>query len=209
LKQLLFILTVEGASGVPVQFRLADGNASDSTSHIESWNTLRAIAGRANFLYVADSKLCSRDNMAHIHEAGGRFVTVMPRSRMEDAEFRKWIQTHTPAWEQVWDRPHPRHRDGPRDCWYVHKAELPSAEVWTVVWVFSTLLKLHQESRRRHHIAAATEQRTAAWRIPTTRAKAESTTRPVEAQRYAGEAVCDPRESYEHFSPLVPVCGAS
>ena len=161
LKQLLFILTVEGTSGVPVQFRLADGNASDSTSHIESWNTLRAIAGRSDFLYVADSKLCSRDNMAHIHEAGGRFVTVLPRSRLEDAEFRKWIQTHTPAWELVWDRPHPRRRDGPRDCWYVYKAELPSAEVWTVVWVFSTLLKLHQEARRRHNLAAATQQLTA------------------------------------------------
>jgi len=29
----------------------------------------------------------------------------MPRSRQEDGEFRKWIQTHTPAWELVWDRP--------------------------------------------------------------------------------------------------------
>ena len=161
LKQLLFILTVEGETGVPVQFRLADGNASDSTSHIESWNTLCSVAGRADFLYVADSKLCSRDNMMHIHEAGGRFVTVMPRSRQEDAEFRKWVQSNTPSWEPIWDRPHPRHRDEPRDCWYVYKAELPSAEVWTVVWVFSTLLKLHQESRRRHNIAAATEQLTA------------------------------------------------
>jgi len=29
----------------------------------------------------------------------------MPRLRQEDGEFRKWIQTHTPAWELVWDRP--------------------------------------------------------------------------------------------------------
>jgi len=161
LKQLLFILTVDGEAGVPVQFRLADGNASDSTSHIESWNTLRSIAGRADFLYVADSKLCSRENMAHIHAAGGRFVTVLPRSRLEDGEFRKWIQTHTPDWEVVWDRPHPRYQDGPRDVWSVHRPALPSAEVWTVVWVYSTLLKLRQESRRRRNIAAATEQLTA------------------------------------------------
>ena len=161
LKQLLFILTVESESGVPVQFRVADGNASDSTSHIETWNTLCRIAGRADFLYVADSKLCSRDNMMHIHESGGRFVTVMPRSRLEDAEFRKWVQTHTPAWELVWDRPHPRNSDGPRDVWYVCKADLPSAEVWPVIWVFSTLLRLHQESRRRRNIAAAVEQLTA------------------------------------------------
>ncbi len=64
--------------------------------------------GVRDFLYVADSKLCSRDNMAHIHAAGGRFVTVLPRSRFEDAQFRKWIQTNTPEWEMVWDRPNPR-----------------------------------------------------------------------------------------------------
>jgi len=157
LKQLLFILTTEAEGGVPVQFRLADGNTNDSITHIETWNTLRALAGRAEFLYVADSKLCSHDNMDHIHRAGGRFVTVMPRTRLEDSEFRKWIQTNTPSWELIWDRPNPRTRDGPCDRWYIYKAPLPSAEVWTVVWVWSTLLTLRQEARRRRNIVAATE----------------------------------------------------
>ena len=157
LKQLLFILTTEAEGGVPVQFRVADGNTNDSTTHIETWNALRALAGRADFLYVADSKLCSRDNMDHIHRAGGRFVTVMPRTRLEDAEFREWIQTNTPPWELIWDRPNPRARDAPRDRWYLYKAPLPSAEVWTVVWVWSTLLTLRQEARRRRNIVAATE----------------------------------------------------
>jgi transposase len=157
LKQLLFILTTEAKSGVPVQFRVADGNINDSITHIETWNALRALAGRADFLYVADSKLCSRDNMDHIHRAGGRFVTVLPRTRKEDAEFREWIQTHTPPWELIWDRPNARIHDGPRERWYVYPAPLPSAEVWTVVWVWSTLLTLRQEARRRRNIVAATE----------------------------------------------------
>jgi transposase len=138
-----------------------DGNTSDSRTHIETWNTLRAVAGRADFLYVADSKLCSQENMAYIHAAGGRFVTVMPRSRQEDGEFRQWIQTHTPVWELVWDRPNPRHGDGPRDRWWVWKAPLPSAEAWTVVWVCSALLTLRQSARRRRNIAAAIEALTA------------------------------------------------
>ena len=157
LKQLLFILTTEAQSGVPVAFRVADGNTNDSTTHIETWNALRTVAGRADFLYVADSKLCSHDNMNYIDAAGGRFVTVLPRSRAEDAEFRHWLQTHTPAWELLWDRPNPRRSDGPRDRWYVYKAELPSAEAWPVVWVFSSLLKLRQEARRRRNIVAAAE----------------------------------------------------
>ncbi len=105
MKQLLFILTTDADGGVPVQFRTADGNTNDSITHIETWTTLRTVAGRADFLYVADSKLCSHDNLSFIDRAGGRFVTVMPRSRREDKQFRKWLQTDTPSWELVWDRP--------------------------------------------------------------------------------------------------------
>lgn len=57
LKQLLFILTMTADSNIPVAFRCTNGNASDSRTHIETWNKLRAVAGRSNFLYAADSKL--------------------------------------------------------------------------------------------------------------------------------------------------------
>lgn len=157
LKQLLFILTMSADGNVPVAFRCSDGNTSDSVTHIETWNTLRAVAGRSDFLYVADSKLCSRENMDHIDRAGGRFVTVMPRSRLEDAQFREAIQTRAPGWTLVWDRPNPRYSDGPRDCWYVHRAPLPSMEAWSIVWVWSTLLTLRQHARRLRNIAAAIE----------------------------------------------------
>jgi len=107
---------------------------------------------------VADSKLCSRENMDHIDRAGGRFVTVMPRSRLEDAQFRQAIQTRTPEWTLVWERPNPRYADGPRDCWYVHRASLPSMEGWSIVWVWSTVLTLRQHARRTRNLAAAEEQ---------------------------------------------------
>jgi hypothetical protein len=127
LKQLLFILTTDADGGVPVQFRTADGNTNDSITHIETWTTLRSVAGRADFLYVADSKLCSHDNLSFIDRAGGRFVTVMPRSRREDKLFRKWLQTDTPSWELVWDRPSVRRPDGPRDIWSVYRDPIGSA----------------------------------------------------------------------------------
>jgi transposase len=158
LKQLLFILTTDAEGGVPVHFRCADGNTTDVRTHIQTWDTLRTLAGRADFLYVADSKLCSFENMDHIDRAGGRFVTVMPRSRQEDAQFRRWIQTNIPAWELVWDRPNAREADGPRDRWYVFKPELPCAELYSIVWVWSTSLQLHQTHRRQKHLASAIEQ---------------------------------------------------
>src|ERR1700739_3217980 len=158
MKQLLFILTMTADGNIPVAFRCTDGNTSDSRTHIDTWNTLRMLAGRSDFLYVADSKLCSRDSLDHIDRAGGRFVTVLPRTRLEDAEFRQWIQTNTPDWTCVWDRPNPRHSNGPRDCWYVFRAPLLSAEAWPVVWVWSPLLTLRQGARPRRNIAAAIEE---------------------------------------------------
>lgn len=160
LKQLLFILTMSADGGVPVQFRCADGNTPDAETHRQTWDTLHAVAGRPDFLYVADSKLCTREAMDHLDRHGGRFVTVLPRSRLEDAEFRRWLQTHEPTWTLVWDRPNPRRRGGPRDRWYVCPAPLPSREAWPVIWVRSTLLALRQEQTRRERLAAALDDLT-------------------------------------------------
>jgi hypothetical protein len=53
----------------------------DSINHLETWLTLKAVAGWPDFFYVADAKLCSHGNLDAIHRAGGRFVAVLPRSQ--------------------------------------------------------------------------------------------------------------------------------
>jgi transposase len=158
LKQLLFVLTTTRDGAVPAQFRCEDGNTSDSRTHEATWDALRRVTGRADFLYVADSKLCGADAMSHIDHHGGRFVTVLPRSRREDAHFREWLQTHEPDWELVWDRPHPRRKGGPQDRWWTYRDPLPSREAWPVTWVYSNLLELHQGQRRRERIARARQE---------------------------------------------------
>jgi transposase len=158
LKQLLFILSATHDGGVPVQFRCEAGNENDARTHEASWEALCQVKGDPDFLYVADSKLCGADAMDHIHGRGGRFVTVMPRSRGEDKEFRAWIQRHEPAWEKVWDRKNPRRKHGPRDRWYVWKHSLPSREGWPVIWVYSTLLRHKQGHTRRERLAKAEEE---------------------------------------------------
>ena len=158
LKQLLFILTTSSDGGIPVLFRCAHGNANDANTHIATWEALRAAAGRDDFLYVADSKLCTFDNMMHIDRHGGRLVTVMPRSRKEDQWFRERVQTEPIPWELVWDRPNPRRKYGPRDRWFVYTADLPSREGWPVVWVYSTLLALNQKQGRLERLARAKQE---------------------------------------------------
>jgi transposase len=158
LKQILFILTTNVDGGIPVQFRCEDGNTNDAVTHVDTWKTLRDLNGGPDFLYVADSKLCALDNMRTIHEQGGRFVTVLPRTRLEDRQFRKWVQQNEVPWETVWDKPNPRKKYGPRDVWKVYRDQVPSQEVWPIIWVNSSLLALHQGNRRRENIHAASEE---------------------------------------------------
>jgi transposase len=155
LKQLLLVLTTTQDGGLPVQFRCEAGNASDSRTHEATWDALCRLAGGPDFLYVADSKLCGGEAMDHIDRRRGRFVTVMPRSRSEDARFRQWVQEHEIAWEVVRERPHPRRRTGPRDVWRVWRSDLPSREGWPIVWVHSNLLALKQAARREECLARA------------------------------------------------------
>jgi transposase len=74
LKQLLWVLTTSADGGVPVWCSVDHGNTTDDQTHIQTWNTLRRLVGKADFLYIADSKLCTKENMAHItqHSYGSR-----------------------------------------------------------------------------------------------------------------------------------------
>jgi len=137
LEQLVWILTVSADGAVPITYRLADGNTVDDPTHVPTWDGLVALLGRVDFLYVADSKLCSRQAMGHIAGRGGRFVTVMPRSRKEDGAFRGWLQSHTPVWTEATRGPSSRLGE-PDEVYSTTPALTPSAEGYRIVWVHST-----------------------------------------------------------------------
>ena len=66
-----------------VQFRCVNGSMRGSQTHIETWHATRG-GWESGFPLRR-----RRENLDHLHRAGGRFVIVTPRSRLEDAEFRK------------------------------------------------------------------------------------------------------------------------
>jgi transposase len=148
LKQLLWILTVSADGAVPVHVKVADGDTEDSTTHRETWEVLRALVGSANFLYVADSKLCTRETLKHIHEHGGRFLTVLPRTRKEDALFKAWLQTHPPAWEEVARKPHPRRKAGSPDVFRAIPSPVPDADGFRLFW-YESSHKLERDAQAR------------------------------------------------------------
>jgi transposase len=88
LKQLLYTLTVSHDGGVPVYFTSHSGNVVDDKTHCATWDLLCQLVGGPDFLYVADCKVASRENLRYIARTG-RFVTVMPRTHGKDKTFRK------------------------------------------------------------------------------------------------------------------------
>lgn len=152
LKQLLCVLTICADGAVPIAFRVEDGNTADDVTHIPTWDELRDLVGRADFLYVADCKLANRAAMDHIAHNGGRFVTILPRSRKEDTEFRDWIWHNNPDWTEAHRRPGGRHGE-PDDVWHTTPAPAPSAEGYPIIWVRSSAKTDHDSEARRARIA--------------------------------------------------------
>lgn len=158
LRQLLFELTVSEDGAVPVLVGLHDGNVTDDQTHVSTWKALRAIVGRPDYIYVADSKLCVTATLTYITGQGGHFVTVLPATRKEEGWFKEWIQTHIVPWEEVWRREPTRRQSDPPDIFMGFESPLRSAEGYRIVWYHSSVKhELDQESRQARIRRAAAE----------------------------------------------------
>lgn len=103
LKQLLYVLTVTDDGGVPVFFTAHSGNVVDDQTHRQTWDLLYQLIGHADFLYVADCKLASTENLTYIAGKNGRFITVLPGTRKEDRQFKERLLQDPAAvnWERL------------------------------------------------------------------------------------------------------------
>jgi transposase len=154
LKQLVWVLTISADGAVPVTYRMLDGNTEDSTTHVATWERCRALAGRSDFLYVADCKLATRDNMEHIASHSGRFLTILPRSRSEDGSGRAWLAKGPVPWKEISRRPGKRKPDPPEIYWAV-PAPSCSAEGYRIVWMRSSTKRSHDAAARADQIERA------------------------------------------------------
>jgi transposase len=136
LKQLLYILTVSRDGAIPLYFQVASGNVADDQTHRATWDLLCRLVGRSDFLYVADCKLATSENMAHIRQNHGRFLTVLPRTRKEDRTFRDSLSSGLVQWRHIHDK---RNDTGEIvDRYSVCEPALLSVEGYRLVWYHST-----------------------------------------------------------------------
>jgi transposase len=157
LKQLLYSLTVTSDGNVPVFFTSASGNTVDDGTHIGNWNLLYDLIGHANFLYVADCKLASRENLSHIATRDGRFVTVLPRGRSEDVAFRQRLRAAPSALK--WTLLYVLGNDGGQivDELFACGDDHVHSEGYRLLWYRSTRKAKQDKTRRARSIQKGTE----------------------------------------------------
>src|SRR6266702_4129792 len=136
-------------AGTPVP-AITFGHSKDHRTLNPTWDSLVKLTGGPGFLYVADCKAASQEAMGHIHRGGGRFITVLPRSRKEDAAFRAWMQDHQPGWAEAHRAP--GWIGEPDQVWSACEAPWPSAEGYRVVWVHDSGKQLRDAAARARKI---------------------------------------------------------
>ena len=163
LKQLLYILTLSDDGGVPVHFRTQSGNTVDDQTHQETWELLCELAGRRDFLYVADSKLATAENMAYLHQRGGRFITVLPQTRGEDKAFRQTLRQGPVSWRTIHEKTDEDDPEKVLDRFSVAPAPAVTAEGYRLWWYHSTRKAELDAAARASHLQRATRQLDALW----------------------------------------------
>ncbi len=154
LKQLLYNLSVARDGAIPIHFKAYDGNRTDDTLHIENWLTLRGILRCEDFLYVADSKLCTTENMTTIDRNLGRFVTIVPKTRAETQEFAEECYSSQVRWKSCMRRPSTR-KKGIFDVFYVTDELYQLYEGYRLYWYRSSEKKKRDKESREERIATA------------------------------------------------------
>ena len=93
LAQLVFSLTISSDGAVPVHYKTYPGNRTGDTTHIETWDAVREIAGTNNFTYVADCKVCTSKQLSYIVANGGRVIIIMPETWEESKIFKDSLRS--------------------------------------------------------------------------------------------------------------------
>ena len=158
LKQLVFGLNVTSDGAVPLLHHVFSGNRTDDSVHVRNVDELRALLGREDFVYVADSKLCTKNNLEHVAGHGGRFVTLLPRTRKEDMAFRKQLREGTipVRWRTIHQVANRRRSDQPPDVFCSTDAGPDlTAEGYRLIWIRSSQKARVDAQAREHQVRRA------------------------------------------------------
>ena len=158
LKQLVLGLNVTADGAVPISHRIYDGDQTDDRIHPANHRALQKLLGRADFIYVADCKLATKENLQKISVWHGRFVSVMPRTWKEDEQFRKRVRQGEIKWKHILSRRNNRKPDSKSDRYYVAEGDYETSDRYRLHWIRSTQKAEQDRETRARRIQRALEQ---------------------------------------------------
>ena len=153
LKQLVYSLSIAADGAVPLHFTTYDGNITDDTTHWETWQTLRGLLGKSDFVYVADCKLCVAETLRKIDRAQGKFITILPRNRKEVAAFESEVLASTVRWNKLWSKRSSRKRRR-RDVFELAAGIAQMQEGFRIFWYRSSE-KMRRDAQERAELMSA------------------------------------------------------
>ena len=148
LKQLVLGMTVTADGSVPLTHRIYDGNQTDDRLHPQNHRRLQKLLGRTDFIYVADCKLATQENLEKISRWGGLFVSVMPRTWKEDEQFRNKVRSGVIRWQHILSRPNNRKPESKLDRYYKAPGDYTTSKGYRLYWIRSSQ-KVEQDRETR------------------------------------------------------------
>ncbi|MCP4376499.1 MAG: IS1634 family transposase, partial [bacterium] len=155
LKQIVYNLTISADGAIPIHYKTYPGNRTDDTLHIETWNALRRITGTADFLYVADCKVCTHKQLSHIVRHGGRVVTLMPETWKETGDFKATLRQTAKAKKRILRRRLPNDEEG-YETFYCFSGQYRTEKGrYPLHWIYSTQKKKRDRVAREKRLQKA------------------------------------------------------
>jgi transposase len=152
LKQLVFSLSIAGDGAVPIHYKCYSGNVTDDKTHIETWNSLLKITGCSDFLYVADCKLCTDEQLSYIVANRGRVVTIIPESWNEVESFKEKLRKTKKLKDIIWRRRKPG-SDDKNEYFSAFRGDyFTTKRGYKIHWIYSSEKRKRDRENRDKHL---------------------------------------------------------
>jgi len=152
LKQLVFSLSIAADGAVPIHYKCYPGNVTDDKTHIETWNSLLKITGYPDFLYVADSKLCTDEQLSYIVDNGGRVVTIIPETWKEVGSFKEKLRQSKKTKDIIWRRRKPGSHDKKEYFSTFRGDYFTTKRGYKIHWIYSSEKRKRDRDNRDKHL---------------------------------------------------------
>lgn len=154
-KQIIFGLNITEDGHVPISYQIYDGNTSDNNTHQVNWNELREMIQEEQFIYVADSKLCTLETLNYLDSKGGQFISILPQNRHEVKAFHEKLRCGEVVWKNTLEVPNSRKRN--ETIIYLTHPGKSTREGYPILWVHSSAKAISDFHQRQKKVTASFE----------------------------------------------------